>query len=102
LHCDQQFLGASNYDVPQQDGPLWRLARVIHLYPVCGSVDQVYHVIEPRSQQVDVFPVERGDEHAIQPGHDLVGDLVGLMLQSLDCINDRPAPGRVSPEKVQL
>ena len=33
---------------------------------------------------MDVFPVERRDEGAVEPVHDLVRDLVGLVLESLE------------------
>ena len=79
--------------------PGGRLARVVHLDPVGGAVDQVHHVVQPGGQQVDVFPVERGDEYPVQPGHHLMGDLVGLVLQPLDRVHDGSAT--VSARRLQ-
>ena len=69
-------------------GALRRLAGVEDLEPPGGAVDQVDDVVQPGGQEVDVLPVERGDEHPVEPGDHLVGDLVGLVLQPLDLIHD--------------
>jgi hypothetical protein len=60
--------------------------------PAGGAVDEVDDVVQAGGEEVDVLPVERGDEHPVQPGDDLVGDLVGLVLQPLDLIHDGGAP----------
>ena len=48
------------------------------------AVHRVHHVVQIRGELVDVFPVERRDEGAVEPVHDLVRDLVGLVLESLE------------------
>src|SRR6267142_406234 len=49
-----------------------------------GAVDRVHHVVQIGRELEDVLAIERRDERAIEPVHDLVCDLVGLVLQSLD------------------
>ena len=71
---------------------------MIHLDSVRRSIDQVHHIIEPGSQEVNVLPVQRGDEHSIQPGDYFVGDLVCLMFQPLDRIDDGVPADRIGPE----
>ena len=78
------------------------LAGVEHLEPPGGAVDQVHDVVQPGGQEVDVLPVERGDEHPVQPGDHLVGDLVGLVLQPLDLVDDRRPPLGIRAEQVLL
>ena len=53
---------------------------------------------------MDVLPIERRDERAVEPVHHLVGDLVGLVLQPLDPLHDRGAAlrGRVEQVTQQL
>ena len=52
---------------------------------------------------MDVFAVERGDEGAVEAGHDLVGDDVGLVLQALDRFHDgEPAVHLRRQQDVQL
>ena len=63
--------------------------------PARGAVDEVDDVVQPGGEEVDVLPVERGDEHPVEPGDDLVGDLVGQVLQPLDLIHDGGALRRV-------
>ena len=89
-------------DVGDEHGALGRLPGVEHLEPPGGAVDQVDDVVEPGGQQVDVLPVERGDEHPVEPGDHLVGDLVGLVLQPLDLIHDSRPAGGVGPEQLLL
>src|SRR5438876_701173 len=48
------------------------------------AVDHVHHVVQVGGELMDVLPVERRDEGAVQPVHHLVGDLVGLVLEPLD------------------
>jgi len=49
---------------------------------------------------VNVFPVQRGDERAIEPAHYVVRDLVGVALQLLDGIRERRAPGLILLEEL--
>ncbi len=94
LDAGQQHLAGAPDHVRHLHRPGGRLAGVEHLHPARGAVHQVHHVIQPRREQVDVFPIEGGDEGSVQPGHYLVGYLVGLVLQPLDGIHDRAAPVR--------
>ena len=49
---------------------------------------------------MDVFSVERGDEHPIEPGHHFMGDLIGLVFQALDGLRDGPAAHRFGLEQL--
>ena len=77
--------------------PSGRRAGVEDLEPARGAVDQVDDVVQPGGQEVDVLPVERGDEHPVEPGHHVVGDLVGLVLQPLDLVDDARRGGCARP-----
>ena len=48
------------------------------------GVDGVHHVVERLGQRVDVLAVDRGDEGAVQPLDDLVGQRVAGLLDLLD------------------
>ena len=65
-----------------------------------GAVDQVHNVVQPGGQEVDVLPVERGDEHPVEPGDHLVGHLVRLVLQALDLVHDRRPPLGIRSEQL--
>ena len=71
-----------------------------HQQPPGGAVDQVDDVVQPGGQEVDVLPVERGDEHPVEPGDHLVGHLVRLVLQPLDLVHDRGPPLGLGPEQL--
>jgi len=45
-----------------------------------GAVYQIHHVVQPGGQKTDVLPVQGGDEDPVEAGHDVVSDLVGLVL----------------------
>ena len=99
----QQLLGGADDRLGQQDGALRGVAGVEHLDLPGAAVDQVHHVVEPRGQHVDVFAVERRDEGPVEPGHHLVGDVVRLVLQSLDGLHDgEPAVHVGAEEHLQL
>ena len=89
LHAHQELLGGAHDRLGQEDGALGRVTGVEHLHLAGAAVHQVHHVVEARGQHVDVFAVERRDEGAVQPGHHLVRDDVGLVLQPLDGLHDR-------------
>ena len=80
--------------------PSRRLAGMEDLQPAGRAVDQVDDVVQPRGEHVDVLAVERRDEHPVEPGHDVVGDLVGLVLQPLDLVHDGRPPVGVGPQQV--
>ena len=48
---------------------------------------------------MDVLPIERRDEDPVEPGHHLVGELVGLVLQPLDLVDDGAAAVGVGLEQ---
>ena len=72
------------------------------LQPAGGAVDEVDDVVEPGGQEVDVLAVERSDEHAVEPGHHVMGDLVSLVLESLDLVDDGASPVAVGREELPL
>jgi hypothetical protein len=51
---------------------------------------------------MDILPVERGDEHPVQPGHNFVGDFIGLVFQPFDGIHNRSSPERIGLEQIDL
>ncbi len=59
--------GGQVLDLVEQD----QVDRLVH---------EVHDVVEPRGQAVDVLPVERRDEGAVDPPDDVVGGLVGGVL----------------------
>ena len=75
-----QLLHRAADHVGDQGGPVRGLARVKDQEPPRRAVDQVDDVVQPGGEEVDVLPVQRGDEHPVEPGHHLVGHLVGLVL----------------------
>jgi len=44
-------------------------------------LDGVGDIIQPFGQGIDLLPIEAGDERCRQPGEDLSGDPVALMLE---------------------
>ena len=50
------------------------------------ALDAVEDVVEAAGQAVDVLPFERGDEGVAEPGEELVGDVVALVLDGLDVL----------------
>jgi hypothetical protein len=54
---------------------------------MCASrnrINTIDHVVEIARQEVDVLSVNRCDEGPVEAGHDLMRDLIGLMLEALD------------------
>src|SRR5437899_2791286 len=70
---------------------LRREAEPEYLRAPRGPVHRVHHVVQIRGELMDVLPVERRDERAVQPVHDLVRDLVGLVLEPLERLDVRRA-----------
>ena len=70
------------------------------LEPPGGAVDQVHDVVESGGEEVDVLTVERGDEHPVEAGDHVVGDLVGQVLEALDLVHDGAALVAIGAEQV--
>ena len=52
---------------------------------------------------MNVLPVERRNERAVEPIHDLVGDLIGLVLEPLERLDEGRAPfGRRGEQLAQV
>src|SRR5215211_6562955 len=62
------------------DHRVQRLQHLVQHQHVGRRLDGVEHVVEVAGQGVDVLPVERGDEGAVEPGVDGVGEPVALVL----------------------
>src|SRR5215204_5625547 len=62
------------------DHRVQRLRHLVEDQHVGRLLDGVEHVVEVAGQGVDVLPVERGDEGAVEPGVDGVGEPVALVL----------------------
>jgi hypothetical protein len=87
LHRDEQLFTGPLITLAEQDRTLWGLRQVKDLRPSASpSIRSI--TSSSLSQGVNVLPVERRDEGAVQPGYHLVGQLVALMLQPLDRIDD--------------
>ena len=61
-----------------------RLLDSMQDHEIGYRLDEIEDVVEARGQAVDVLPVEGRDERGVQGAHDLVGDLVALVLPRLD------------------
>src|SRR5215218_5232856 len=62
------------------DHRVQRLNHLVQHQHVGRRLDGVQHVVELAGQGVDVLAVERGDEGAVEPGVDGVGEPVALVL----------------------
>jgi hypothetical protein len=98
----QQLLGGPHDHVRDEHRALGRAPRVEDVEPAGGAVDQVHHVVQPGGQRVNILPVERGDEHPVQPAHDVVSHLVGQVLQALDLVHDHAAAVLLGPQQLLL
>src|SRR5437867_513623 len=66
-----------------------------------SRLDVVEDVVEPAGEIVDVLAIDRRDERRVEALDDLVGDLVGLMLDFLDRVGLGPRVGEVMHQLVQ-
>ena len=95
LGAGQLRLGAGEPVTPQRAG--WRyLSFAVHdlqapmalggddveaaVVVLGGGGCTVGDVVLPGREEVDVFPVQGRDEYPVEPGHHLMGHLVGLVL----------------------
>ncbi len=72
-----------------------------HLRPARRAVDEIDDVVEACREEVNVFPVERRHKAPVDPVHDRVGDLVGLVLDRLDLPRELLEPGRLGEQFIE-
>jgi hypothetical protein len=90
LDRGEGFGGDSLHHAAQGGDPFRRRSEAEDLGTAGGAIDPVHDVVQVRCQEVDVFPVDGRDEDAIQPVHDAVRDVVGLVLEALDLLDAMP------------
>ena len=54
-------------------------------------LDEVHHVVQPRDEAVDLFAVEGRDPGLVEREHDVVRDLVALVLEVRDLLREPAA-----------
>src|SRR5699024_8348196 len=64
------------------------------LFRSAGGLHAVHAVVQRGGQVVDVIAVERGDERLVQPPHDRVRAVVGVVLGLLELLRVRGPLGR--------
>src|SRR5699024_6430063 len=64
------------------------------LFRSAGGLHAVHAVVQRGGQVVDVIAVERGDERLVQPPHDRVRAVVGVVLGLLELLRERGPLGR--------
>ena len=66
---------------PEHDAEIFgQVTDLVQGGEVDRRVDEVDHVVQAPGEPVDVLPVERGDERAVELLEDGVGDVVGGVL----------------------
>src|SRR5439155_7465448 len=80
----QQNLGAMENDFSELARPGRHLPDLVDDHTACHRVHEVEHVVKSRTQGVNVYPGERGDEGLVEFHHQGMSELVALMLDEFD------------------
>src|SRR5687767_8600814 len=101
LDSPLQVLGRFDDERAQFPRRIADIADMEDLGPSRGAVQEIDDVVESRGQSMDVLAVERRYEAPVDPGVDLVGQLIRLVLDLLDRANLLLNPAGVREEVLE-
>ena len=77
----------------------WEMVDLIDVDQVHGPVHMVHAIVEPGRERVNVSAIEGGDESRIDPVHDQVCGLIGLVLDVAHARHEMRAAVRIGGEQ---
>jgi hypothetical protein len=73
-------------DIAHLAGMLARILKVIENDTAGRGINSVYHIIESRSESMDIFPIDRSNEGLVQASDNVVSQLVANVFELFDLV----------------